>query len=155
MSEISANVEDIQTAIFLLISLAIFHAGFLTWKPKNIFSNNVSYIDIFNQFLYTFAHLEVCPDPSIWSVRVTTISILAYFLAIYNIFTFRSASWTLKTALVSEDILSQNKFQGHSSEKYIFNHNLGPGHEKSGFHWEYIFWRVWYTENISYVKLVG
>ena len=65
LSEISAKVEDIQTANFLLISLAIFHAGFLTWKPKNIFSNNVSYIDIFNQFLYTFAHLEVCPDPSI------------------------------------------------------------------------------------------
>ena len=47
LSEISGKVEDIQTAIFLLIPLAIFHAGFLTRKPENIFSNNGGYINVF------------------------------------------------------------------------------------------------------------
>ena len=28
----------------------------------------------------------------------------------------------------------QNIFQFHSSEKHIFTHNLGPGHEKYGLH---------------------
>ena len=64
LSEISAKVEDIQTANFLLIPLAIFHEGFI-WKPKNIFGNNEGYINIFTKFLYTFAHLELCPESSI------------------------------------------------------------------------------------------
>ena len=38
------------------------------------------------------------------------------------------------------NILSENEFQGHPSEKYIFTHNLEPRHEK--YDSEYIFWRV-------------
>ena len=60
LSEISGKVEDIQTAIFLLIPLAIFHAG----RPENIFSNNEGYINIFTNFLYTCPHWKVWKQSS-------------------------------------------------------------------------------------------
>ena len=39
---------------FLLIPLAIFHAGFHTWKPEIFFSNNKGYVNIFANVQYTF-----------------------------------------------------------------------------------------------------
>ena len=73
-----------------------------------------------------------------------------------------NTSWWM--TVVPEDILSQNNFQGHSREKYIFAHNLGPGIKKYGLHsteniyiggWQYILCNIGGVSTFWYYMYLG
>ena len=94
-SEISAKVEDIQTAI----SLAIFMQVCLVGSLKT-FSVTMRATSIFSLIFCIHVLIGKYALSPQYHQKESPLSILFYFLAIYNIFIFRSASQTLKTALV-------------------------------------------------------